>query len=120
MIDLPHPPTVPASSRRRGRPSQNGEAAVNEADLLSLAFRTFAERGYEGTTLRELSKRLGVRHNLINVRVGKKAELWKQAVDWRLRTASLVVTAAFAETADDETKLRHLIHRFCQWTIQNS
>jgi AcrR family transcriptional regulator len=120
MLDLPNRPTVPSGSRRRGRPAQNGEAAVDEADLLSLAFRTFAERGYEGTTLRELSKLLGVSHNLINVRFGKKAELWRRAVDWRLRTASLVVTAAFAETADDETKLRHLIHRFCYWTIRNS
>src|ERR1700749_4378222 len=112
MIDLPHPPTVPASSRRRGRPIQNGEAAVNKADLLSLAFRTFAERGYEGTTLRELSKRLGISHNLINVRFGKKAEVWRQAVDWRFSTASLVVWAPLFETADDETKLRHLIHGF--------
>lgn len=110
-------PALP--SRRRGRPAQNGRDAVGEADLLSLAFRTFAERGYEGTTLRELSKQLGVSHNLINVRFGKKAELWRRAVDWRLGTASLVVTAAFDETTDDETKLRHLIHRFCQWTTEH-
>jgi AcrR family transcriptional regulator len=88
-------------------------------DLLSLAFRTFAERGYEGTTLRELSKQLGVSHNLINVRFGKKPELWKRAVDWRLSTAALGVTAAFEESADDETKLRHLIHRFCQWATEH-
>src|ERR1700760_309102 len=104
MLETPKP--IPAGSRRRGRPFQKGEAAVNEADLLSMAFRTFAERGYEGTTLRELSKQLGISHNLINVRFGKKTELWKRAVDWRLGTASLRVTAAFDEAADDETRLR--------------
>jgi AcrR family transcriptional regulator len=93
---------------------------VNEADLLSPAFATFAERGYEGTTLRELSKRLGVSHNLINVRFGKKAELWKRAVDWRLGTASQFVAGAFDEAADDETKLRHLIQRFCLWATEHA
>jgi AcrR family transcriptional regulator len=105
--------------RRRGRPPQNGHAAVDEIDLLSLTFRTFAERGYEGTTLRDLSKQLGISHNLMNVRFGKKAELWKRAVDWRLGTASLTVTPAFDEVADDETRLRHLIHRFCHWATEH-
>lgn len=109
--------TVPR--RPRGRPPQDGALAVNEKDLLMVAFRTFAERGYEGTTLRELSRQLGVSHNLINVRFGTKAELWKRAVSWRLQRASLTVTAAFAETADDETRLRHLIHRFCIWATQH-
>lgn len=105
--------------RRRGRPPQNGAAAIDESELLSMAFRTFAERGYEGTTLRELSKQLGISHNLINVRFGKKTELWKRAVAWRLGSASLRVTAAFDEAADAETRLRHLIHLFCQWTTQH-
>jgi AcrR family transcriptional regulator len=92
---------------------------VSETHVLSVAFRDFAERGYEGTTLRELSKQLGVSHNLLNVRFGTKAQLWKRAVDWRLGTASLVVTAAFDEAADDETKLRHLVVRFCQWATEH-
>jgi AcrR family transcriptional regulator len=106
-------------TRRRGRPPQNGEAAVDQAYLLSRAFQTFAERGYEGTTLRELSKQLGVSHNLINVRFGKKADLWRRAVEWRLESASLEVASAFDEAADDETRLRHLIHRFCQWATHH-
>jgi AcrR family transcriptional regulator len=118
MLDAGNSPRPPPQ-RRRGRPPQNGLGAVNETDLLSLAFRTFAERGYEGTTLRELSKQLGISHNLINVRFGKKVELWKRAVEWRLGSASLTVTPAFDEVADDETRLRHLIHRFCQWATEH-
>jgi AcrR family transcriptional regulator len=119
MPDIRTADSLTLRPRRRGRPAQHGDQAVNEGDLLSLAFRAFTERGYEGTTLRELSKQLGVSHNLINVRFGKKAELWKRAVDWRMQTASLEVTPAFDETTDDETKLRHLIHRFCLWTTQH-
>lgn len=116
----PHQVSAAATPRRRGRPTHSGATGVDEADLLSLAFATFAERGYEGTTLRELSKRLGVSHNLINVRFGKKAELWKRAVDWRLGTASQFVAGAFDEAADDETKLRHLVQRFCLWATQHA
>jgi AcrR family transcriptional regulator len=118
-MNLPGSVTVP-SPRKRGRPSQNGENSVNEQDLLSLAFRTFAAQGYEGTTLRELSKQLGVSHNLLNVRFGTKDVLWKRAVDWRLSTAALDVTAAFDESVDAETKLRHLVHRFCLWATKHS
>ena len=109
-----------AGARRPpGRPAQNGTQAVDEEYLLSLAFRAFAQRGYEGTTLRALSKQLGVSHNLLNVRFGTKAALWRRAVDWRMRVASQVVTEAFDETADDETRLRDLIRRFCFWATQH-
>lgn len=119
MAGLRTADSVTLAPRRRGRPAQHGDRAVSEVDLLSRAFQAFAERGYEGTTLRELSKQLGVSHNLINVRFGKKAQLWRRAVDWRLQTASLEVTPAFDETTDNETRLRHLIHRFCLWTTQH-
>ena len=88
--------------------------------LLALAFQAFAERGYEGTTLRELAKQLGVSHNLINVRFGKKADVWKQAVDWRLGRASSLVTVAFDADSDPESRLRTLVHLFCQWATEHS
>lgn len=111
MLDRPQ--------RARGRPALNAVQAVDEDRLLGLAFATFAERGYEGTTLRDLSKRLGVSHNLLNVRFGRKEDLWVRAVDWRMAQASPFVEAAFDEPADPEVRLRHLIHRFCLWATSN-
>ena len=112
--------TIQAPARRRGRPAQNAIQAMDEGVLLSLAFQTFAERGYEGTTLRELAKQLGVSHNLINVRFGKKADLWKRAVDWRLGRASAFVTIAFDTDADAEARLRSVVHLFCQWATEHT
>ncbi len=109
-----------APARRRGRPAHNAVHAMEEGVLLALAFQTFAERGYEGTTLRELAKQLGVSHNLINVRFGKKADLWKHAVDWRLGRASSLVTVAFDTDADPEARLRSLIHLFCHWATEHT
>ncbi|NML87862.1 TetR/AcrR family transcriptional regulator [Sphingobium sp. 15-1] len=111
MLDRPQ--------RTRGRPALNAAQAVDEDKLLGLAFSTFAERGYEGTTLRDLSKRLGVSHNLLNVRFGRKEDLWIRAVDWRMAQASPFVEAAFDEPADPEVRLRHLIQRFCLWATSN-
>jgi AcrR family transcriptional regulator len=118
MLDIDEP-LAAAPVRRRGRPALADGQAIDESALLSLTFRTFAERGYEGTTIRDLAKRLGVSHNLINVRFGTKAELWKKAVDWRMSLSSSLVTVAFDEAADDETRLRHLIHIFCRWTVDH-
>lgn len=106
--------------RRRGRPALDADHAVPEERILLLAFRTFAEKGYEGTTVRNLAKQLGVSHNLLNVRFGTKAELWKRAVDARVAEASKPVLAAFdAPGLQDEQRLRVLIARFCRWTADH-
>lgn len=109
-----------ARPRRRGRPALDAAHAIPEDRILSLAFQTFAERGYEGTTLRDLAKQLGVSHNLLNVRFGTKAELWKRAVDARVALASRPVMEAFdAPGLDDEARLRMLIVRFCHWAADH-
>jgi len=44
----------------------------------------FAESGFQGFSLRELARELGVSHGLMNVRFGSKDELWRAAVEWGL------------------------------------
>jgi TetR/AcrR family transcriptional regulator len=106
--------------RRRGRPPMDAEHAVPEARVLKLAFLAFAKSGYEGTTLRALAKQLGVSHNLLNVRFGTKADLWRRAVDAQIAVAAPPVYAAFdARGPEAEVPLRELIHRFCQWALDN-
>lgn len=107
-------------SRRRGRPRADAAHAVPEARVLDLAFQTFARRGYEGTTLRALAKQLGVSHNLLNVRFGSKANLWRRAVDARVARAAPPVYAAFdAPGLNDERRLQQFLHRFCRWALEN-
>lgn len=112
-------PRKPAP-RRRGRPPTDAAHAIPEARVLKLAFLAFAKWGYEGTTLRALAKQLGVSHNLLNVRFGTKADLWRRAVDAQIAIAAPPVYAAFeARGVDAETPLRELIHRFCRWALDN-
>jgi TetR/AcrR family transcriptional regulator len=109
-----------AVGRRRGRPRADAVHAVPEARVLDLAFQNFARRGYEGTTLRALAKQLGVSHNLLNVRFGTKASLWRRAMDAKVAHAAPPVYAAFdAPGLNDETRLRQFIQRFCRWALEN-
>jgi TetR/AcrR family transcriptional regulator len=109
---------VPAP-RRRGRPPVDTAHAIDESVFLGAAFSMFAERGFDATTLRELARDLGVSHNLLNVRFGLKADLWRAAVDWRMVQASTTVVAAFDGEGDAEQRLRDLVRRFCEWATEN-
>lgn len=106
--------------RRRGRPASDTAHAVPEERVLDLAFASFASLGYEGTTVRDLAKQLGVSHNLLNVRFGSKDDLWRRAVDSRVARFGTPVFTAFDEPGlDHEARLRVLVHRFCAWAAHN-
>jgi AcrR family transcriptional regulator len=66
--------------KRRGRPPA-AESPATRDEILAAALRAFAERGYDGMSVRELNARLGVSHNLVNRRFGSKAALWEAVVD---------------------------------------
>lgn len=119
-MNMPGLDTDTLNARRRGRPPADAASAVPEERMLHLAFESFAEFGYEGTTVRELAKRLGVSHNLLNVRFGSKADLWRRAVDWRVAKFGAPVFSVFDRTdLDPESRLRLLVHRFCGWASEN-
>jgi AcrR family transcriptional regulator len=50
-------------------------AAVSTEEILEVALQTFAEKGDEGTSVRDIARRLNVSHNLIPIRIGTKEEL---------------------------------------------
>jgi AcrR family transcriptional regulator len=49
--------------------------------LLAAALGAFAEHGYEGMSVRDLARQLGVSHNLVHHHYGSKWELWKAALE---------------------------------------
>ena len=66
------------ATRARGRPVQS---AVSDDNLLEAVLQSFAENGYDGTSVREIARGLDVSHNLIPQRFGSKEKLWYAAVD---------------------------------------
>jgi TetR/AcrR family transcriptional regulator len=93
---------------------------VTDGDLLDLALDAFADGGYEGTSVRELCRRLGVSHNLVHERYGSKEQLWYAAIDHGFRRlASELAAAAMSVTTGDELdRLRAILVRYVEVTAE--
>ncbi|WP_433373160.1 TetR/AcrR family transcriptional regulator [Streptosporangium sp. CA-115845] len=73
--------------------------------------------GYDGASMRELARRLGVSHNFINDRYGSKLAFWHAVVDHALedvtRKLAPVLHPEPADLgADDEARLAAVVLRF--------
>lgn len=104
------------AARRRGRPTADDPSTITTELVLDRALASFAERGYGGTSVRELARELGVSHNLIPQRIGSKEQLWYAAVDQGFNTlaAALADAAVTQEGGDDLVRLRALVERFIE------
>ena len=63
------------------RPREQQKQATR-AKILQAALDLFAERGFDGASIRDIAKRAGVFHGLIKYHFESKEELWKSAVDF--------------------------------------
>ncbi len=88
---------------RRGRPGYDLES------LLAVAVRLFNERGYDGTSMEDLSRRLGITKSAIYHHVPGKAELLRLATDRALD--GLFAEAAKLDAVDGRAidRLEHLV-----------
>jgi TetR/AcrR family transcriptional regulator len=101
--------------RARGRPTAADPTTLSTEHLLDTALEAFAEWGYEGTSVREIARKLGVSHNLIPQRIGSKEELWKRAVDQGFGRLTLqMITALEDDPQDDVERLRAVVTRFVE------
>jgi len=92
---------------------------VSDADLLDLALDTFAELGYDGTSVRDVCRRLGVSHNLVHERHGSKEQLWYAAIDHGFRAlAAELATAAQRARGDEIDRLRAILVRYVEVTAE--
>ncbi len=92
---------------------------VSEPDLLDVALDAFADSGYDGTSVREVCRRLGVSHNLVHERYGSKERLWYAAIEHGFRTlAGELAAAAQAATGDELDRLRAILLRYVEVTAE--
>jgi TetR/AcrR family transcriptional regulator len=90
-----------------------GEPAVPDEDaILRHGLRAFAELGYDGASVRELAKRLGVSHNFVNDRYGSKAAFWQAAVSHALDQTKRDLDAVTAADMVDSCRLAAVIRAF--------
>ena len=73
--------------KRIGRPP-GADADRTRRAILDAALRAFSERGFEGTSIREITGSVGVGHNMVRHYFGSKDDLWNAAVRHGLSPAA--------------------------------
>ncbi len=69
---------VKKSKRSVGRPTE--KMGIDKEEILRIALKSFAEKGFGGVSLKSLAEKTGVAVSLLNYRFGNKEELWKKAM----------------------------------------
>ena len=106
-----------APARRVGRPAQPTDIPT-ESEILARGLSAFAELGYDGASVRELARRLGVSHNFINDRYGSKGAFWRAVIDRSLTAQVARLQAALTVPIEDDlARLRNLVHAFHQANV---
>ncbi|MBR8232738.1 TetR/AcrR family transcriptional regulator; helix-turn-helix transcriptional regulator [Burkholderia sp. AU42008] len=85
---------APLKRRTRGRPL--AEASVGPDVILRAARRTFAKRGYDATSVREVARELGIDAALIAHHFGAKETLWLAVVEQIVELAEPMFDALHA------------------------
>lgn len=102
-----NPVTSGAAGVRRGRPGHDLES------VLQVAAKLFNERGYDGTSMEDLAKRLGITKSAIYHHVPSKEELLRLAVNRALDGLFAVADEVDAGTATEPgraiDRLEHLV-----------
>jgi AcrR family transcriptional regulator len=85
--------------------------------MLDAALEAFAAIGYDAMSVRELTRRLGVSHNLVHHYFRSKAALWRAAVDHSFGTVTAELAKAFGEAPAHDDVLAALRHAMVQFLI---
>src|ERR1700754_4733536 len=105
-----------SGERRRapGRPPSSGDTVPADV-ILDAALRAFATHGYDGMSIRTLTREIGVSHSLIHQRFGSKEQLWRSAVDHGFSQITRDLADVFDPTLTDPLEqLRLWIRRFLE------
>jgi AcrR family transcriptional regulator len=104
--------------RPPGRPPASGDPVPADR-ILDAALRAFATHGYEGVSVRELNKELGVSHSAIYQRFGSKDGLWHAAVDHGFGQITRHMADVFDPTLTDPLEqLRLWIARLMRFSAE--
>ena len=90
-------------AKRIGRPP-GADADRTKAALLDAALAAFAERGFDGASIREITGSVGVGHNLVRHYFGSKEDLWRAAVRHGLEPAAQRIIETLDPTSDRDLR----------------
>jgi AcrR family transcriptional regulator len=101
------------------------KAAQGSADsrelLLRAALRSFAEKGFDGASTREIASAAGVNHGLIPYYFRTKQKLWQAAVDLAFGDMKAGLEALLADPSitDDRVRAARMIRAHVHYVARN-
>ena len=102
-------------SRPVGRPpGATGDATRGE--ILDSALEAFAGAGFEAMSVRELTRRLGVSHNLVHHHFGSKQDLWRAALDHGIGSTANELAELLSQSAGSP-RSRQALHQVLESAI---
>jgi AcrR family transcriptional regulator len=101
----PTPARAASGARNRGR----GRPGYDLESLLAVAVTVFNERGYDGTSMEDLSRRLGISKSSIYYHVDRKEDLLALALDRALDGLFVVADEVAASREPAIARLEHLV-----------
>ena len=106
-----------AVARRGTRPSAD---ATRDA-ILTAALDEFADRSFDGATMRAIATRAGVTQPLLNYHFSAKDELWRAAVDRLFASLEGVISsrAAGLRGVDELTAAKLLVREFVEFSARH-
>ncbi|HEX2904598.1 MAG TPA: TetR/AcrR family transcriptional regulator [Jatrophihabitans sp.] len=93
------------------RPARRGRPGYSLDELLAVVVTVFNERGYDGTSMEDLSARLGIGKSSIYHHVGSKEELLGLALDRSLNALFAVTEEPAVVQGRAIDRLEHLVRR---------
>ncbi|OZC68415.1 TetR family transcriptional regulator [Rhodococcus sp. 06-462-5] len=100
--------TTARAPRKTGQPGRPG---YDLDSLLAVAVKVFNDRGYDGTSMEVLAKRLGITKSSIYHHVSGKSELLELALSRALNALFAVTTEDRATTGRYIDRLEYLVRR---------
>jgi len=98
----------------------SGNAVASQEAILEAALEAFAQRGYDGVSVRELNRQIGVSHNLVHHYFGSKDALWRAAIDYGLgRVNDAWKLDDLGPLADPVEKMKIGLRRFLEVTARS-
>lgn len=104
--------------RRRGEQQRAIEAREK---IIDAAEQEFAQRGFEGSSTREIAKKAGVQHTMIRYYFTSKDGLWQAVLDRLIRdfTTRQKARCEGLRGVDSRVKLRLLLEEFVRYSAAN-
>ena len=106
-------------AKARGRPAGRPPGAKAEAtrsEILDAALKAFAEAGFGAMSVRELTRQLGVSHNLVHHHFGTKQELWRAALDHGIGSTSNELADLLGQSVGSP-RSRQVLHQVLESAI---